>query len=230
MAHRVTIEPFGFSAATTAVHGRIATAATGAMRDTTPDAKAELRAQIVDAGLGERLAKTWTDKVYPRTGESPEPAGYIQSRASEIIESYEKGTTIAASGGRKFLAIPSDDCPRHRQGNAFTPEEVEERFGKRLVFIAANEGGFSTPSIRHSTAVGYLVLKGLVVRKATGRWRAASERERAGRTRNPRPLQSVIMFTLQRSVKKPKLLDLEGPARRWADNWSLEFARRLEDE
>lgn len=227
---RLTIEPGGFAQATKNTHNRIASAATAAMRDTTPDAKAELRAQIVDAGLGERLAKTWTDKVYPRSGDSPEPAGYIQSRASEIIESYEKGSTIVATGGREFLAIPSADCPRHRQGNAFTPEEVEERFGRRLVFISANDSGFKTPSTRHSTAIGYLVLKGLVVRKSTGRWRSASQRERTGSTRNPRPVQTVIMFTLVRSVKKPKLLDLSGPAQRWADAWSNEFTRRLEVE
>ena len=227
---RLTIEPGGFRQAAQSKHNHIASAATGAMRDTTPDAKAELRAQIVDAGLGERLARTWTDKVFPKTGDSPEPAGYIQSRASEIIESYEKGSTIVATGGRRFLAIPSSDCPRHRQGNAFTPDEVEERFGKRLIFISASDGGFKTPSARKATAIGYLVLKGLVVRKATGRWRAASQRERAGNTRNPRPVQSVIMFTLVRSVKKPKLLDLEGPARRWADAWSNRFAERLEAE
>jgi hypothetical protein len=225
---RITVEPAGFAQASKSTHKRIAVAATRAMRDTTPNAKAELRAQIVDAGLGERLAKTWQDSVYPRTGDSNEPAGFIQSKAAEIIESYEKGSTIVATGGRKFLAIPSGDCPRHRQGNAFTPEEVEERFGKKLIFISADDRGFRTPSARHNTAVGYLVLKGLVVRKATGRWRPASERERAGTTRNPRAVSSVIMFTLVRSVKKPKLLDLNGPAQRWANAWSDSFAQRLE--
>jgi hypothetical protein len=56
------------------------------------------------------------------------------------------------------------------------------------------------------------VLKGLVIRKATGRWRNATDRERAGKTRNPRPVQSVIMFTLVRAVKKPKSIDLSVPA------------------
>ena len=65
--------------------------------------------------------------------------------------------------------------------------------------------------MRHR-GVAFLVMKDLVVRKATGRWRKASDKERAGTTRNPRPLQAVIMFTLVHAVKKPKSVDLSAPA------------------
>jgi hypothetical protein len=54
-------------------------------------------------------------------------------------------------------------------------------------------------------------MKQLVIRKATGRWRNATQREQDGRTRNPRPVQNVIMFTLVPQVKKPKSIDLSVP-------------------
>ena len=118
---------------------------------------------------------------------------------------------IYASGGRKRLAIPSDDCPRKRGGDALTPAEVEAKFGRRLIEISSSDRGFHTPSIRKG-GNAYLVMRNLVVRKQTGRWRNASAKELAGKTRNPRPVQMVIMFTLVRNVRKPKSIDLSEPA------------------
>ncbi|WP_426255803.1 DUF6441 family protein [Sphingomonas sp. DC2300-3] len=193
---------------------------TEAMSDTTDDVKEAFRDQVRAAGLGDRLANAVRGVAYPnRNGvHSLEPAGWIYAQPSKdgrgaaaIIESYADGRMIVAKNGRKFLAIPTDDCPRKRSGNALTPDEVEQRFGRTLQFISPQDKGFRTPSTRHR-AVAYLVLKGLVIRKKTGRWRNASEREQSGKTRNPRPVQAVIMFSLVRSVKKPKSVDLSAPA------------------
>ncbi len=193
---------------------------TAAMADTTDDVKEAFRAQVRAAGLGERLANAVRGVTYPnRSGRrSLDPTGWIYAQPSKdgrgaaaIIESYSTGASIVARAGKRFLAIPTDDVPLKRSGNALTPDEVEARFGRKLQFISPNDKGFKTPSVR-KRGVAYLVLKGLVIRKATGRWRNATEKERAGKTRNPRPVQSGIMFTLVRSVKKPKSIDLSVPA------------------
>lgn len=193
---------------------------TAAMADTTVDVKEAFRDQVRAAGLGDRLANAVRGVSYPnRSGRvSLNPGGWVYAQPSKdgrgaaaIIESYATGANIVARAGKRFLAIPTEDVPQKRSGNALTPDEVEQRFGRRLQFIAPNDKGFRTPSQRQR-GVAYLVLKGLVIRKATGRWRNATERERGGKTRNPRPVQSVIMFTLVRAVKKPKKVDLSVPA------------------
>lgn len=193
---------------------------TAAMSDTVTDVKEAFRAQVRAAGLGERLANAVRGVSYPnRAGRvSLDPTGWVYAQPSKdgrgaaaIIESYSDGATIVARAGKRFLAVPTDDVPRKRSGDALSPDEVETRYGRRLQFIAPNDKGFQTPSARN-LGVAYLVLKGLVIRKASGRWRNATERERAGRTRNPRPVQSVIMFTLVRAVRKPKSIDLSVPA------------------
>ncbi|SEM62777.1 hypothetical protein SAMN05192583_0886 [Sphingomonas gellani] len=193
---------------------------TEAMRDTADEVKDAFRAQVRAAGLGDKLANAVRGVTYPnRNGRhSLEPTGWIYAQpsrdgrgAAAIIESYASGASIVPRAGKRWLAVPTDDVPRKRQGNAMTPDEVEQRFGRRLVFIDPADKGFRTPSVRRA-GVAYLVMKGLVVRKATGRWRQATDRERAGKTRNPRPLQNVIMFTLVRQVKKPKSVDLSAPA------------------
>lgn len=191
---------------------------TAAMRDTTAEVKDAFRAQVRKAGLGERLPNAIRGITYPLSRNALEPAGWVYAQPSKkgrgaaaIIESYATGAMIVPRAGKRWLAVPTDDCPRKRQGDALTPDEVERKFGRRLQFISPNDKGFRTPSARHR-GVAYLVLKGLVIRKATGRWRNATERERAGRTRNPRPVQAVIMFTLVPHVRKPKSIDLAEPA------------------
>ena len=191
---------------------------TGAMRDTTEEVKNAFRAEVRRANLGERLPNAIRGVTYPRSRNALEPVGWIYAQpsrdgrgAAAIIESYANGAMIVPRAGKRWMAVPTDDAPRKRQGDAMTPDEVERRFGRRLQFINPNDKGFRTPSARHR-GVAYLVLKGLVIRKATGRWRNASERERAGKTRNPRPVQAVIMFTLVPHVKKPRTVDLSAPA------------------
>ena len=193
---------------------------TAAMVDTTADVKEAFRAQVRAAGLGERLANAVRGVSYPdRAGRvSLNPGGWVYAQPSKdgrgaaaIIESYATGANIVARAGKRFLAIPTEDVPQKRSGATMTPDEVEQRFGRRLQFISPNDKGFRTPSQRQR-GVAYLVLKGLAIHKATGRWRKATANEQAGKTRNPRPLQSVIMFTLVRAVKKPKKVDLSVPA------------------
>jgi hypothetical protein len=87
---------------------QLALAVTSSMRSTATLAKNGLRKQVTRAKLGDRLAKTWQAKTYPRAGKnSLEAATYIYSNASEIIDAFDKGIRIKAQGGR-WLAIPTE--------------------------------------------------------------------------------------------------------------------------
>jgi len=217
---RTSLKGPDFDKIFTGAEDEVAGFVTAAMRDTTDEVKEAFRDQVRAAGLGDRLANAVRGVTYPnRSGRiSLEPTGWIYAQPSKdgrgaaaIIDSYANGRTIYRRGGKGLLAIPTDDVPRNRSGDALTVSEVEGHFGRRLIFISPGDKGFHTPSIRRGS-VGYLVMKGLVTRKSTGRWRNATDNERAGKTRNPRPVQMVIMFSLVRMVKKPKTVDLSAPA------------------
>jgi hypothetical protein len=214
---RTRIGTPNFDQLTAGLESDVAGFLTDAMRDTTREVTEAFRDQVRAAGLGERLPNAIRGVTYPKAGNALEPAGWVYAQPSKdgrgaaaIVESYASGAMITPRAGKRWLAVPTDDCPRKRQGDAMTPEEVEKKFGRRLVFISPNDRGFRTPSQRKG-GVAFLVIKQLVIRKATGRWRKPSQRELEGRTRNPRPLQSVIMFTLVPQVKKPKSIDMSVP-------------------
>lgn len=180
---------------------------TAAIRDGAEELKSDWRDQIERAGLGPRLARTIRSRTYPPGQPSVDAAAMVWTKAPKIIDSYARGATITARGGR-FLAIPTEDVPKKHQGRALTPDEVEERFGRRLQFISPSDRGFWTPSIRRN-GVAFLVLKGLRIRKASGRWRNATDSEK----RRGKETSSVIMFILVPRVKVTQRLDLDALAR-----------------
>lgn len=168
---------------------------TAAIGEGAAELKADWRGQIEAARLGKRLAGTIRSEVYPKNADSVDAAALVWTKAPNIIDAYARGATIVARNGGRFLAIPTDDVPKKRQGNRLTPDEVETRYGRRLQFISSREA-FWSPSSR-SNGVGYLIMKGMVPRKATGRWRNASEREKTkGARRYDKAISTVIFFTL----------------------------------
>lgn len=191
---------------------------TTSMREAGELLKADLRDDVERAGLGVRLGRAWRLKVYPTSGTSLDAAAFVYTTAAKIIDSYDRGATIVATNGRRYLAIPTQDTPRKRSGNALTPREVETRFGKPLFFIAAGDRAFWSPSIRRGDVVGFLVIKGLVPHRATGRWRNATKNELpGGKRRYQKSISMVIMFNLVTRVKKPNLLNIDATAQRGAD-------------
>jgi hypothetical protein len=95
--------------------------------------KAMLRAQVVSAGLGRRLAKTWQNKFYPNR--RIDAAELVYSKAPEIARTFDTGATIHPKKGL-FLAIPTKEVQRRRIGrNRMTPGD----FGK-LVFLSRGNG------------------------------------------------------------------------------------------
>jgi hypothetical protein len=201
----------------------IATAATEAMRETTPGALAEIREQTTDAGMGQRMANTWRGRVYPDKGASRhslEPAGYIWSRAPDIADAFARGATIRPLGGRRFLWIPTEAVPVARgryTGSGrikrlpMTPEEVETAYDQDLFYRRGRQGRV-------------LAFVNVVRSKNQRAWRQGTKRRLA----QGRALEQILMFVLVPQVKMPRLFDLDGVARRWAARYDVAFGARLE--
>lgn len=105
----------------------------GGIAEATVDLKAELRRQVVSAGLGARLSKTWRDKVKP-AGPSLDASGWVWSKAPHIIRGFATGALIRARGG-SFLAVPLRAAGKGPRGTRITPAAWEKRTGKKLRFV-----------------------------------------------------------------------------------------------
>lgn len=179
---------------------RWAKANTAAMGEARDGLKEEYRDQVFAAGLGRKLAYTWQGNVYPKSGASLEPSAYVFSKAPKIIGLYASGATIRPVNGSRFLWIPTQAVPRRRGRGAkgrMTPEEVERYFNTDIFIRRGRNGHF----------LAYVAAS------------SARSRHRAGQaTKGPRarPVKPILVFTLARSVKGRKALDLDGPADRWA--------------
>ncbi len=216
----IGIEVGSFKDAVRSAEGSVARAATEAMRETTPDALAELRGQVISAGFGGRLANTWRDRVYPQNRLTMTPTGYIWSNAPLIIDSFVRGATIRPVNGARYLWIPTDNVPSSRgrvdrrgrnvRGGKMSPEEVENAFNADLE-IRPGKNGTLEAFIDATRA-----LRGRGFRRNT-----------PGRRRQGRFADPVLMFILRRTVRMPKALDLNGPAARWAAAYDAAFVRRL---
>jgi hypothetical protein len=112
-----------------------------AMAEGTQLLKADLREDVVDAGLGQKLAMTWQAKVYPAAAGSLDPAGWVWSKAPKLIDVFQRGTTIRSKDGF-WLAIPTPAAGsvtgyRDAAGKRtrITPGAWERRTGIRLRLI-----------------------------------------------------------------------------------------------
>ena len=152
---RFDVTASGMAALMHDIEGDIAGAATGAMRESTPDAKQRLREQVTAAGLGNRLANTWRGESYPKGRASVNPAGFIWSNAPDIIDSFNRGAQIVPHAGRKFLAIPTRNVPRSRgrgTRKAMSFEQVEHEFNQDMFFKRGRAAASSRSSMRSTGA------------------------------------------------------------------------------
>ena len=81
-------------------------AVTAAMRQAADGLKADLRRQVTEAGMGQRLANTWRAELYPKGRKSIKPAGFVFTRAPTIIRAFDQGAVIKSKHGF-WLAIPT---------------------------------------------------------------------------------------------------------------------------
>ncbi len=115
------------------------TAVTEGVREIATRIKDDLRAQVVNAGLGNKLAKTWQAKIYPKNQKSISAAGVVTSKASKLIRAFDNGILIR-SARRVFLAIPTENAPKRGIGNKrINPTNFpEHRYGKlKFVYVSS---------------------------------------------------------------------------------------------
>ena len=152
-------------------------------------AKLAYRADVRKGGLGDRLANTWQDRLYPQgRAQSWHPAVLIYSRAPAIIRGHTDNPIIRHKGGL-WLAIPTENTPRRGRRRA-TPEEVEVMFNQDLIVFPG----------RGRQALAFVD----VVKARSGKGFRKSSRQR---TRDGREKQLVLMFVLVRQVTLQKRLD-----------------------
>ncbi|WP_347268136.1 DUF6441 family protein [Paracoccus sp. (in: a-proteobacteria)] len=165
-------------------------AVTFAIKDAGLQLKAAWRAQIINAGLGDRLAKTIRSELYPKHKDSLNAASMVWTRAPVIIGAHDDGAVIRRQSGF-FLAIPTEAAGKARSGKRPTPGEWESRTGLKLRFIYRRPG----PSLLIAEA------------RLNSQGRAAVSRSKTGRG-----VASVPIFLLLPQVSLRKRLDLAAPA------------------
>ena len=198
----------------------IAQTATRSMQDAVDGLKVELRGQVIEAGMGQRLANTWRGDVYPKVygRVSMNPAGVVRSAAPLIVDAFARGATIRPVNGAKYLWIPTRNVPRRRRagsyrsnmsarsggGGAMSPEECELHFNTE----------FSIRIGRNGSLLAFMDLT--ASRNALSRVNNGLRRDTAGRRRQGRTAKPILMFVLRKTVKLKRLFDIEGAANRWA--------------
>jgi hypothetical protein len=195
----------------------ISTALRGAVEGSAGSLQDDLRQQVRAAGLGAGLANAWRREIYPRgRRRSLRPAGLVYSKATALHDAFANGAVVLPRAG-SFLLVPT---------------AAAERLGVTTT-TRARKGGTVPGGQRRRLADLDLAASKLgvpIVSAVPGRKRTASrgdpgERERgfillmpARRSRSTlvalyyaRPdAQPVHLFTLVRSTRVPKLLDLSG--------------------
>ena len=178
--------------------------AVAGVREGSAGLKGELRQQVVSAGFGPRLARTWRDRVYPNKGY--DAAALVWSKAPQIIRAFDEGAVIRSRKGF-WLAIPTPAAPKRGVGvnKRINPSNFpEHRFGK-LRFVYRANG----PSLLVVDAVRVNASTGRVGRQAKGGAYTKSGGVRSG-------VATVPMFFLVPQVRMPKRLDVARAAERWA--------------
>lgn len=180
--------------------GAIARSVTAAMRQVMEGLKSDLRADVVDSGLGQRLANTWRGKTFPESGASVEAAAFVWSKAPNIVDAFDRGVTIRSRNGF-WLAIPTPAAGKTGLNptgarKRITPGGWERRTGMRLRLVYRR----GRPSL-------------LVADEArmTRRGLAVKSRSKSGRGQ-----VTAIIFLLVPQVTLRKRLDIETSATRWA--------------
>ena len=181
---------------------RIERAVPGGVKAAGDGLKGSLRKQVVAAGLGAKLSRTWRDRTYANKGH--DAASFVWSKAAQIVRAFDRGALIKGKGGR-WLAIPTPAAPKRGVG------------GKRLT-LATFPTGRHGPlrMVRRSGRSALLVVDGVRVSAQTGR--VGRQAKGGGRTKSgslKQGIATVVMFVLVRQVKLRRRLNVARAAERW---------------
>ena len=176
--------------------------------------KGSLRKQVVAAGLGARLSRSWRGKTYVNKGH--DAASFVWSKAAQIVRAFDEGVVIKGRGGN-WLAIPTPAAPKRGVG------------GKRITpatFPTARHGPLRM--VRRSGRAALLVVDGVRVSAQTGR--VGRQAKGGGRTKSggyKQGIATVAMFVLVPRVKLKKRLNVAGAAGSWARMLPALILRRV---
>jgi len=157
--------------------------------------KSAWRGQITGAGLGQRLANTIRQQVYPKGRNSLDAAALVWSNAPVIIGAHDTGPLIRSASGL-WLAIPLPAAGKALGGKRVTPGMWEQKTGMKLRFVYRRRG----PSLLVADAV-----------RLNTRGQAAVSKSKTGRGQVTAPI-----FILVRQIKLRKRLNLARDAERAA--------------
>ena len=164
--------------------------------------KGSLRKQVVAAGLGARLSRTWRGRTYANKGH--DAASLVWSKAPQIIRAFDQGVTIRSKTGF-WLAIPTPAAPKRGVGGKrINPSNFPgHRYGPlRFVYRRGKPSLLVVDDVRISAKTGR------VGRQAKGGGLTKSGSYKKG-------IVTVVMFVLVPQVKLRKRLDIERAVRRW---------------
>lgn len=216
---------------------------TFAARQSVNGLKNDWRAEIMAAGLGQRLPKTIQSQLYPKNGTSINAAGIVWTKAPHIIAAYDQGIVLragtsskwrnkrrdAAGGGEAgqrygrsygtrqglFLAIPTKNVPRAGRGTRATPSNWPERLGRlRLIPLKNGNALLVADDLRKSYA------------RKTGKYRGY-KRATKKMLREGTEEDGVIMFILVKQVRIPKRLDVEKLFNKWSADFPNLVSRNI---
>ena len=176
-------------------------AVTLGVRAATDGLKLELRGQVTSAGLGQRLANTWRGMVFPQGQASINAAGFVFSKAPNIISVYAHGALLRSTKGL-FLTVPLPAAGKYAMGKKITPATWEQVHGQRLRFVYRRG------------AVSLLVADNM--RARTGK-RGGFAHASATAMRTGRGLTTAIMFVLVPQLTIKKRFDIESAEKKWND-------------
>jgi hypothetical protein len=182
-----------------------ALAVTAAVSAATDTLKEAFRDDVAAASLGARLGKAIGSKLYPRSGASLGAAGIVFPRGKKsegIFQAWNEGATIVATGGRKWLAIPTAKAGHGTRGSSQTPQKFTDATGIALRFVP----------IRGRPNVALLVGRAIAAKSGRG-FRQATK----GRRAQGRAVREEVFFVLVKSTTIPARLHFEQLARAVAD-------------
>lgn len=168
--------------------------------------KAELRAQVTGAGLGERLAKTWRSEVYPPGKPSTNAAAMVWSKAPLLMDAFNRGATIRPGGGRQLLAIPTSAAGKVAGSpttKRLTPELWQKRTGLPLRYV------------QRPGRLPVLVADGVRVNSRGAAVSNMGKRKDGSTYTRLRNVASAVIFILVPQARLKKRLDIEAAGRKW---------------
>ena len=195
-------------AACSAEVARVDAALLDAVKEATDGLKEELRDKTFTA-LGLKIAYAWQSRDYPNKDDPRGPAGFVWTKAPKIID-FWRAERIHTPLGAAF-AIPVNPVVK-RFGRAMSIAEVEAKFNQDLQPVRLKSGNIG--------------LFADLVRAKSAR-RPGFRSPTKGRAAQGRKPQKVLMFVLVRSIRSRKLIDLGGPAKRWAARVPALFEARM---